>query len=446
MGKPGLDSARARRSTPTAQRWGSLAPARGWAWRAAVQGVTRHEACQVRPTTAQESNGAPNASPAVEPGVLEAGAGCNAFWDWEPDSIWQHPSPVRAHLLETDPGLNQNLISSAHSVAQLFNQDSWERHRRPERYWLNLQRMRHSTVLRRISQPCAALTLFTAVVALLNTFLPASWPRLSMSLAPHMLLGGVIGLLLVFRTNSSYARFVEGRALWGGLVRHSRDWTRLTSTYLKGELRGRAVRYVQVLAFVLKSHLRSGRTRDSTSDPTAFKDEPNALVHELLPKHEAEALLAEKNRPFYMLLRMTHLARDFQTCGAPRHVLHALERTLSELLAVVGGCERLLGTPIPLSFTRHTSRSLMLWLGTLPFALWGGGAGWLSVPAIALISFVILGIDEIGVEIEEPFCVLPLLPLCRTIVNDVKMAMELVEHGVTNGVPQGGTHGCSVLH
>jgi hypothetical protein len=52
-----------------------------------------------------------------------------------------------------DPGLNQNLISSAHTVAQLFNQDSWERHRQPGRYLTNLKRIGHSTVLRRIWTP-----------------------------------------------------------------------------------------------------------------------------------------------------------------------------------------------------------------------------------------------------------------------------------------------------
>jgi hypothetical protein len=134
----------------------------------------------------------------------------------------------------------------------------------------------------------------------------------------------------------------EGRALWGSLVRHSRDWTRLAMTHFPPEIRGRAARYiqvdcqaepcirrqiitqgscgdettcfsscnwlqqlqqptifcrsgivqaelmpcirrlhwacVQVLAFVLKSHLRSGRTRASPNDPTAFKDDPTTVV------------------------------------------------------------------------------------------------------------------------------------------------------------------------
>jgi ion channel-forming bestrophin family protein len=90
----------------------------------------------------------------------------------------------------------------------------------------------------------------------------------------------------------------------------------------------------------------------------------------------------------------------------------------------LGGCERLLGTPIPLSYTRHTSRCLILWLATLPMALWPC-MGWATVPAMFAMCFIFVGIDEIGVEIEEPFCILPLMPMCKTIMRDVCDAMEL---------------------
>ncbi|KAL6758612.1 UPF0187-domain-containing protein [Haematococcus lacustris] len=300
----------------------------------------------------------------------------------------------------------------------------WERHRQPGRYLLYMTRMVHSTVLRRIFRPCAAAAGIAALVGLINTLLPASWPRLGMSLVPHTLLGAALSLLLVFRTNSSFARFVEGRALWGALVRYSRDWTRLAAYHFPGELRGRAARYIQVLAFVLKSHLRAGRFRATPSDPTAFRDDPSVVVKELLPCNEATEVLAQSNRPFYMICKLTSLVREASRKAVARHVLLQLEHTISELCAVIGGCDRILGTPIPLSYTRHTSRSLVLWLSTLPLALWPV-TEWLSVPAMFIIAFVFIGIDEIGVEIEEPFCLLPLLPMCRTIVNDTKIAMGL---------------------
>lgn len=48
---------------------------------------------------------------------------------------------------------------------------------------------------------------------------------------------------------------------------------------------------------------------------------------------------------------------------------------------------------------RHTARFLILWLLLLPLALWHL-CGWGSVAATAVISFVLLGIEEIGVQIE----------------------------------------------
>ena len=51
----------------------------------------------------------------------------------------------------------------------------------------------------------------------------------------------------------------------------------------------------------------------------------------------------------------------------------------------------------------------MLWLITLPFALWPVMA-WATIPAVCLTTYLTLGIDEIGIQIEEPFCILPVGP------------------------------------
>lgn len=171
-------------------------------------------------------------------------------------------------------------------------------------------------------------------------------------------------------------------------------------------------------------------------------------------------VLEQKNRPFYLLCKMSALVRDAasppasttggassaassngatSTSGSgsgasaaagaaprplPDPILDRLETCVADLGGCIGGCERILSTPIPLSYTRHTSRSIVLWLATLPFALWEP-MGWAMLPAIFLISYIFLGIDEIGVEIEEPFCILPLFPLCQVIHRDVGVALGL---------------------
>ena len=121
------------------------------------------------------------------------------------------------------------------------------------------------------------------------------------------------------------------------------------------------------------------------------------------------------------------------------------------LTAAASGCDRLLKTPIPLrcgsaatpqlmhprvccylqplmrgarcSYTRHTARSLMMWLLTLPAALWPK-MGPSLVVAVFFISYVLIGIDELGMQIEEPFAILPLAPLMMKIRNEVIAAVD----------------------
>lgn len=77
------------------------------------------------------------------------------------------------------------------------------------------------------------------------------------------------------------------------------------------------------------------------------------------------------------------------------------------LYDALGSCERILGTPLPLAYTRHTSRFLVMWLTMLPLGLFHA-IGWWAVPVQTFISFLLLGVDEIGVSIEEPYSILSL--------------------------------------
>ena len=85
-------------------------------------------------------------------------------------------------------------------------------------------------------------------------------------------------------------------------------------------------------------------------------------------------------------------------------------------VACAGACERIFKSPVPLVYTRHTSRFLMVFLLFLPFAMWPAMEHswnhWATVPVTDLIAFFLLGIEEIGIQIEEPFSILPLEAFC----------------------------------
>jgi predicted membrane chloride channel (bestrophin family) len=293
-----------------------------------------------------------------------------------------------------------------------------------------------STVFRRVAKPILSLTCLAALICgynlLLVPALATAVPRLgvswmvapsvvSLNITPFSLVSPMIGLLLVFRTNFSYARFLEGRLLWGSAVRHCRDAARLVATYLPPSVARTALfGHLQAWTWLLKAHLRAGRLRTDPNDPTAYKDDPSRDVRACLPPEQSEPLLGATNRPYVSMLTLTALLRHLRG-GLPDYATRRLEEIFVEMGAVTGGCERLLSTPMPLSYTRFTGRSLMVWLGTLPLALWPL-MGWATVPAMFVLSYVVLGIDEIGVEIEEPFAILPLQALCEAVRRDVGIA------------------------
>jgi predicted membrane chloride channel (bestrophin family) len=79
-------------------------------------------------------------------------------------------------------------------------------------------------------------------------------------------------------------------------------------------------------------------------------------------------------------------------------------------------CERLYRTPIPLVYTRHTGRFLGVYMLLLPMALWGElGGNWAVVPASVTIAVFLFGIEELGIQIEEPFSILPLDSMCDSM-------------------------------
>ena len=139
-----------------------------------------------------------------------------------------------------------------------------------------------------------------------------------------------------------------------------------------------------------------------------------------LPAEQAEALLGAVNKPFYCKLALSAILARLGP-RMPDTATKRLDETMVEMGAVTGGCERLLSTPMPLSYTRFTGRALILWLLTLPLALWPL-LGWATVPAMLCSAYIVIGIDEIGVEIEEPFCILPLHDLSNAVKRDVRIA------------------------
>ena len=174
--------------------------------------------------------------------------------------------------------------------------------------------------------------------------------------------------------------------------------------------------------------MRRGRTRANPEDPTAFVADASGDVARIMGEKRADAYKSAGNKPMCLAAMASKALRRGLDAGMSEFMHSECETAVKELHMCIGGCERIQSTPIPPSYTRHTSRSLMLWLLTLPFALWQT-MGVVTVPAVFLVTYLMLGVDEIGVQIEEPFAVLPVKPLAEVCERDVRELDKQLELG-----------------
>ena len=325
--------------------------------------------------------------------------------------------------------------TSAANVSQVFDQASWERHREPARYFRAVFGFYSSTVLRRVVLPCM-LPVACAIASCLVNF-----PATAATQLPFSVGGSLISLLLVFRTNSGYGRYVEGRILWGTMLNTLRDMARIAASYSTSDatvrkLATRIICLAECFSWLLKDHLRKGRNVGfgKFALPEDHDSPAPRVLEALEPMGEdglcdAKLLLADgAHGPLVCMLLLTDAVKSFiKLAEMPLEASTELQKAITVLGGVLGGSERILKTPIPLSYTRHTSRTLFMFLCLLPLTL-RPVMGWSCVPAIFLLSYALVGVDEIGVEVEEPFATLPLTSICRSVRDNLAALRTLMGH------------------
>lgn len=281
------------------------------------------------------------------------------------------------------------------------------------RGWLPLTVAIRGTIIPRVAPRIALLALLTVALLLVRDSVPAAEPVLK-QFKPlgHLLIGVALGLLIVFRNNCSYDRYWEGRKLWGGIVNSARNLVREAAAFAGDatELAGLTAAY----PLALKQHLRGNKDLEE--------------IRPLVPPGVLEHAASTGNPPSILAYYMTAWIRDqvaagrFDTVTAQSLAVH-----VRAFLDMQGGCERILRTPIPFAYAVHIKQLLLLYLVTLPFILIGE-LNWVAVPAVAVIAFGLLGIEEAGVEIEDPFGDdpndLPLDAICATVGRDSQALAE----------------------
>ncbi|KAJ0682669.1 putative UPF0187 protein [Helianthus annuus] len=295
----------------------------------------------------------------------------------------------------------------------LYKHEDWVEHRSSLRHIRHLLSSLSSRVILSLVPPVIAFTTVAVVVASYNTavfweLLPEFFPVLRASSLPYQLTAPALALLLVFRTEASYSRFEEGRKAWTKIVSGTYDFARqvIVSVETDSVLKMALLRYILAFPVALKCHLVHGS--DTGKD-----------LKNLLEDDDLAVVLRSNHRPRCII---QFISQSLQMLNLEPSKRTSLESKVTCFHEGIGVCEQITSIPIPVSYTRLTSRFLVLWHLTLPIILWDD-CHWIVVPATFISAASLFCIEEVGVLIEEPFPMLALDELCKLVYDNVQEAL-----------------------
>lgn len=283
--------------------------------------------------------------------------------------------------------------------------------------WLTNPLQIRGSVMRTVYKPVICYGLFGALVSILYYFkLPVSQPIFG-TIIPSI----VLGLLLVFRTNTAYERFWEGRKNWGSIVNTVRNlsrqmWVSVNEiSFEDKEDKIDALNLVVAFAVATKLHLRGEGINDE--------------LEQLLPSSRLIKLQVMNNPPLEIAFCISdYLQQQYNRNTLNIYQLISMQELLDILVNNLGACERILKTPIPLAYVVHLKQLLLLYCLLLPFQI-VQSLGWWTGLVSGLVSFTLLGIEAIGLEIENPFGYdandLPLDTICNTMKRNIEDLISL---------------------
>ncbi len=270
-----------------------------------------------------------------------------------------------------------------------------------------------SSVIPQVWQRVVVAMIFSAIITMMYHS-GLTW--VNQSALDTLIPSVVLGLLLVFRTNTSYDRFWEGRKFIGGIIISCRSlsrqiWVNIPEKTSSDTEEKKAV-IILLAGFLIgtKLHLR------------------NENIDQKLQSIISENQYLELKKVNHIPLRIIKWIGDyFRKLYDLNYIdsiqLYTYNQILDSMVKDETACERILNTPIPLAYAIHLKHLLFFYCFALPFQL-VAQLSWMTIPAVGVISFALLGIEAIGLEIENPFGYdpndLPLDKMCDRLLFDLE--------------------------
>lgn len=380
---------------------------------------------------------------------------------------------LRPPIPSADPSIPAAIVSAGSSYTRIWTHSTWNIHSNDpphKRYLRHILRWHKSTTARKIF-PTVLLAGGWSILVVSSLLLTKHFSgvgvgsnnasmallRLVTATTPAFaFLSAPLALLLTLRTNASLARLLEARQAWGKLVLHTRTLASILHTYLfpiNPKSTVLAIRYLSIIGWLLKAQVRGEKDSDTLQ----------VIQTMLHPTEECQWLSSQPKPTVAVTARVRHICAHAMlvpsTTTATEEASNNSSRSSSSMASMLastqlliieeeiknietanGVCERLFGSPTPPTYTRHLSRVMSMWLFLLPISLIMATtttATTTTTAAVATVvstapmllgvtcatmvaAYVFVGLDEVGMEIENVFRLLPLQQLAGAIQNDVQ--------------------------
>ena len=279
--------------------------------------------------------------------------------------------------------------------------------------WMKLLLTLRGSVIPQVWKRVVVAMIFSAIITIMYKIglIGIHQPILG-SLIPSV----VLGLLLVFRTNTSYDRFWEGRKVIGGIIISCRSlsrqiWVNIPEkTPRDTEEKKAAILLLAGFLIGTKLHLRN--------------ENIDGKLQSIISQNQYLELKEVNHIPLRIAKWIGDYFRKVYDLNYIDSIqLSSYNQILDSMVKDETACERILNTPIPLAYVIHLKHLLFFYCFALPFQL-VAQLSWTTIPAVGIISFALLGIEAIGLEIENPFGYdpndLPLDKMCDRLLFDIE--------------------------
>ena len=283
----------------------------------------------------------------------------------------------------------------------------------PKIWFKHIISFNHSDTINKLWKELIALGIFTLGIAYIEIKYIGNTEKLSQLMQVYSLIGFVLSLLLVFRTNTAYDRWWEGRKKWGELVNNSRNLAiKISALTDDPEIKAYFKRMISNYVFAMKEHLREGvkieeldLTEEEKKELSQFEHKPNYIAQKMYAKLHAMKQSGKLTEENYIVIDVNL-------------------KTFSD---IIGACERIKNTPIPYSYSMFLKKFIFIYVTTLPLAFVNTFGYYSSLVSI-FVFYVLVSMEILAEEIEDPFGKddndLPTDDLCQKIKANVSEVLR----------------------